>query len=65
MSEKQKSMFKSGVHSMGLLGLKQVLGARSARSERNEPCERSEGSLERSDEVRDCKLHMTQTEGRT
>ena len=63
MSEVQKSSSKSGSHSMGVS--KRVLRARSARSERSEPRERSEACSERSDEVRDCKLHITQTKART
>ena len=47
--------------SLGPLGSKRVLRARSARCERSEPRERSEACSERSDEVRDCKLHITQT----
>ena len=31
------------------------------KSERSEPCERSEACSERSDEACDCKLHITQT----
>ena len=63
MSEEQNSESKSGGHSMGVFGSKRV--RRSARSERSEPRERSEACSERSDEVRDCKLHITQTEART
>ena len=65
MSEEQKSVSKSGGHSMGLFGSKRVLRARSARSERSEQRERSEACSERSDEVRDCKLHIAQTKART
>ena len=63
MSEFQKSSSKSGIHSMGVS--KRVLRARSARSERSEPRERSEACSERSDEDRDCKLHITQTKAGT
>ena len=41
-----------------------VLRARSARSERSEPRERSEACSERSDEVCDCRLHIAQTKAR-
>ena len=61
MSEEQKSSVKGGGHTLGGLGSERVLRARSARSERSEPRERSEACSERSDEVRDCKLHIAQT----
>ena len=60
MSEEQKSSCKKGSRSMGVFGSKRLLPARSARSERSEPRERCEACSERSDEVRDCKLHTTQ-----
>ena len=65
MSEAQKSSAKSGSHSMAVFGTKPVLRARSAPSERGEPRKRSEACSERSDEVGDCKLHITQTKACT
>ena len=62
-SSKAASSCCSGSFSMGVS--KRVLRARSARSERSEPRERSEACSERSDEVRDCKLNIAQTEART
>ena len=61
MTEEQKSVSKSRGHSMGFFGSKRVLRARSARSERSEPRERSEACSARSDEARNCKLHITYT----
>ena len=63
MSEFQKSSSNSGSHSMEVS--KRVLRARSARSERSEPRERSEACSERSDEVRDYNLRITQTKDST
>ena len=65
MSEEQKSVSKSAGHNLGLFGSKRALRAPGAGSERSKPRERSEACSDRSDEVRDYKLHITRTKART